>query len=284
MILKMDANNIFGTFKLRWYGLWFLMCAVITTLLIKSNSVLQYLIMEFFILILLLLPIILWIKKYKINARKLFGDIPKIGEFVKPIILVFQVELFSGVVFVIMFHFLSLLIDVQSIIDTFYSITEAYYYELKQSIFLIVANILMSAIITPVAEEIIFRVMLLYKLNEKLKNINLAIIISSLIFGVLHGQYFVAKTLFGIIMSVVYIRSEKIIIPMVAHGFWNLYMELTFLCSENNDDIKFNDIDLSLFIISPGLLYTLLSLPFIIVFLYKNWPSNEKILPYYLNE
>lgn len=79
-----------------------------------------------------------------------------------------------------------------------------------------------SIIIAPLSEELIFRGIILNRLNRKIPLI-LAILISSIIFGSLHEfEGCISATIFGICMCIVYLKTENILVPISLHTINNL--------------------------------------------------------------
>lgn len=75
-----------------------------------------------------------------------------------------------------------------------------------------------AGLVVPVLEELVFRGVLFKRLSYVTK-LPLAIIISSVIFGIIHGNLvqFVYATLLGAIMCFVYIRCKNILAPILMH-------------------------------------------------------------------
>lgn len=82
-------------------------------------------------------------------------------------------------------------------------------------------NVLSSVILAPVVEELLFRGVLFNRLNEKMSLI-LAMLISSLLFGLFHG-FGVTQFVFGLCMCVVYLKTRNIMVPIIIHIMSNLF-------------------------------------------------------------
>ncbi|MGB9703460.1 MAG: lysostaphin resistance A-like protein [Candidatus Micrarchaeales archaeon] len=88
--------------------------------------------------------------------------------------------------------------------------------------------LLLSAVfISPICEEIFFRGVAIDFLEEKLKNKNLSIIISSLLFSIFHIGYSSGLEVFGafvagLIFAYFYKKSKTLFTPMFAHFLYNL--------------------------------------------------------------
>ena len=81
-------------------------------------------------------------------------------------------------------------------------------------------------ILSPIIEELLFRGLFLRRFNKEL-NVTLAILISSVLFGVCHNfGGILGAILFGICVSILYIKSKNILVPIFAHFLNNL---LSFL-------------------------------------------------------
>ncbi|MGE6486885.1 CPBP family glutamic-type intramembrane protease [Paenisporosarcina sp. NPDC076898] len=71
------------------------------------------------------------------------------------------------------------------------------------------------AVIGPIAEEFIFRGVLLHRMMKKTSMWG-GIIISSILFGILHADVFGAF-IFGVIASLLYIKTRNLLIPILMH-------------------------------------------------------------------
>lgn len=80
--------------------------------------------------------------------------------------------------------------------------------------------------LSPIIEELLFRGLFLRRFNKEL-NLTLAILVSSVLFGVCHNfGGILGAILFGICVSILYIKSKNILVPIFAHFLNNL---LSFL-------------------------------------------------------
>ena len=130
------------------------------------------------------------------------------------------------------------------------------------------------AFISPVFEEIVFRLLLLNYLIKKFKGkIIFPLIISSLLFSLLHflsPQSFV----YGLFLGLVYLATRNILIPMLFHVAWNSRITLEHLqiypkSLENNPEA------LSLvFLILSGLLLIILIMQLTIMLIKRKKLEN----------
>ena len=77
-------------------------------------------------------------------------------------------------------------------------------------------------LLTPLSEEFIFRGIILNRFNKRLPLI-IAIILSSLIFGFMHGSTgLISAFIFGVCMCIVYIKTQNIFVSISIHFLNNL--------------------------------------------------------------
>lgn len=79
-------------------------------------------------------------------------------------------------------------------------------------------------ILSPIVEELLFRGVILTKLNSDYNfTIPLAILISSILFGLCHSfGGILSAFVFGICMSILYLKTKNILVPILAHMLNNL--------------------------------------------------------------
>lgn len=96
-----------------------------------------------------------------------------------------------------------------------------------------------TILLSPIVEELIFRGVLLNRLKLVTPTI-FAILISSLLFGSLHsfGSIFSAF-IFAICMAILYLKTENICVPILAHFLNNLFAETIRLVDVN--EVLFTD-------------------------------------------
>jgi uncharacterized protein len=92
----------------------------------------------------------------------------------------------------------------------------------------IIFTVFSLAILAPIAEEFMFRGLLLKRLIKK-TSVWSGILISSFLFGILHADI-IGAFLFGVIASLLYLRTGNLLIPMLMHILNNsLAVALMFL-------------------------------------------------------
>ena len=91
-----------------------------------------------------------------------------------------------------------------------------------------IGGLIGTVLISPISEEIIFRGIILNRLKLVVP-VNVAILISSLCFGVLHGYgSIVSAFVFGLCMCILYIKTDNILVPVAAHIMNNFFAETLF--------------------------------------------------------
>ena len=98
---------------------------------------------------------------------------------------------------------------------------------LAQSPLFLAVEVLFLAVIGPIAEEFMFRGVLLNRLIRKTSMWG-GILISSLLFAVLHADI-LGAFLFGVIASLLFIKTRNLLIPILLHIFNNTLAVLSAL-------------------------------------------------------
>lgn len=131
-------------------------------------------------------------------------------------------------------------------------------------------SMLITVVSAPIMEELFFRAIIFKRISRKF-NIYIGIVISSLVFGLLHIELAVIGAfIFGIACCILYIKYKNILIPMTVHFFNNLIAflpQLDINASVNTSPITNTDAIVSL---SFGLLLFLIGMFFFIKFILKN--------------
>lgn len=82
--------------------------------------------------------------------------------------------------------------------------------------------ILSSVIVGPIIEEVIFRYLLVSKL-EKFNNRIFTILIASFIFAIMHSgvSTIIYTFILGVVLNTVYIKNKNLLYPLIVHAFAN---------------------------------------------------------------
>lgn len=89
------------------------------------------------------------------------------------------------------------------------------------------ALILVVAVIGPILEEIIFRMIIFGSLYKRF-NFWIAAIISSVIFAAVHMdfEHLLVYTFMGVVFAFLYVKTKRIIVPIIAHVALNSFVML----------------------------------------------------------
>lgn len=131
-------------------------------------------------------------------------------------------------------------------------------------------------IVAPTVEEFLFRGLLLHRWTLKWSLIP-ALIAAAIVFGVLHINP-VGLSVFGIMMTLLYLKTCKLAVPMVAHAINNSVVALAlWLPQAEPADASMNNI-------SAGIVSLCLALPLLSWLAYKLWVKRTANLPYGINQ
>lgn len=137
-------------------------------------------------------------------------------------------------------------------------------------------QIFFMVVLVPPIEELFFRGILIHRLAEKW-DIRQAVFASTIIFAVLHKNMMGALA-YGFVLAVLYIRTRTLIVPLVCHILINLLavgmsiVESELSVTTANSELLFS------------VLCLILSIPWLIYFMRKNWPSQSWSIPYFANK
>lgn len=101
------------------------------------------------------------------------------------------------------------------------------------------APLISTIFISPIAEELIFRGVLLNRLKIYVPTV-FAVLISSLLFGSLHNFGSITSAIvFAICMAILYLKTENVCVPIFAHFLNNLFAEIIMAVDVN--ELLFTD-------------------------------------------
>lgn len=137
-------------------------------------------------------------------------------------------------------------------------------------------------VVAPVAEEFIFRGVLLHRWGVKW-GIRPAIVLTSVLFGVLHSNL-VGLFMFGVVMSLLYLSTRSLLVPIAAHALNNaIAWGVDFLATQP----AANPIDTLTEFRSSwwlGVICLLVSAPWLLRYVAYHWPARKALLPYFANQ
>ncbi|KLU76198.1 CPBP family intramembrane metalloprotease [Clostridium botulinum C/D] len=133
---------------------------------------------------------------------------------------------------------------------------------------------ILGVILAPIMEELIFRGIMFNRLKMRW-GAGPAIIISSIIFGMLHMDLaIIGAVLFGIMMCILYMKTRNIITTMTVHFINNLIFISMSIGKQEN--ISQGDITEIISIGKIALILFAVSSVISIYYIVKNWPKKEK--------
>ena len=264
----------------------YLVCILVAKI-ISSNFNYNNLILDYISYILFCIIFCFWLqrKNYKnqINLRNIVGK-SSISYRLLIRLFILTIVLFCFSLGIILLTFSLISLTLPSLIESLIKYTHnndsqllsiPFYYQLLE--------IFAFVIIGPVAEEFIFRGVLLHIWAAK-NRIGSSILLSSLVFGLFH-LHPIKALLSGIFYTLLYIKYRSLFIPILVHSMNNAIAIVApfFLKQVISDYNSMPTLDEITNMWKIGLLLTLVSAPFIARFIYQHWPSNSTLLPYFAN-
>ncbi|NEP51243.1 MAG: CPBP family intramembrane metalloprotease [Moorea sp. SIO3C2] len=143
-------------------------------------------------------------------------------------------------------------------------------------------------VLTPLWEELFFRGIILQKWAMKW-GIKAGIVTSSLLFAIYHVRFdIVFLFIVGTIFCVLYFKTGNLIVPILCNiihnTIWTIFMIGRYYSSSNVDFVSVNDYRVSMEpLLGQKTIVAAISFAVIMVFLYRNFPKQDDILPYYRN-
>ena len=202
------------------------------------------------------LMIVLFILMFIINRLNIFHIDPifinifltcyilyKIGNFSSlkhDIFEAFSIDLFKYTLFVVILNiFLSygLLYLADSILDIFPALNFLVYFNMSSidlTYSIVISSFVATVFISPVFEELFFRGILMNKLNIIVPPL-FSILIISLLFAALHTFGNITSAfIFSICMAILYIKTDNIVVAILAHFLNNFIAESIVVLDTNN--------------------------------------------------
>ena len=204
----------------------------------------------------------LWrMKRLGINIRRIIGRVPEGHRWLPTAGMVVPLILFAIGSGGVLFQFLSWVAP--SFAKEWFAAEEPSAF---QMFFLI-------ALVPPI-EELFFRGVLIHRWAEKW-DIKQAIFVSTVVFAALHKNI-IGALAYGFALSVLYIRTRTLIVPLVCHLLINaLAVGMSGVEGESGSAAS-----QLLF----SLICLILSIPWLVYFMRKNWPDRSWDIPYFANK
>ncbi|HEY9908551.1 MAG TPA: type II CAAX endopeptidase family protein [Thermosynechococcaceae cyanobacterium] len=142
-------------------------------------------------------------------------------------------------------------------------------------------NAVVLVIVAPLTEEFLFRGILLQRWATKW-NPQTALIVSSIVFGLMHVNV-IGLSLFGLAMGLLYFKTRTLLTPIVCHGLNNAAALGLGLLSTGDQKTTVTTLESLRSEWWVGLLLILVSAPFLLRLVVKNFPRQEAQAPYFIN-
>ena len=136
-------------------------------------------------------------------------------------------------------------------------------------------------VLAPLLEEFFFRGILFTRWSVKWGKVR-GILLSSFLFGLLHADI-IGAFVFGIVMCVLYIRTNTLWVPIVVHGLNNLVAASLGALGTIygwSSDTDLQDLQTGLYV---ALCCMVIASPFVFGLVGRWWPTREDRLPYLTN-
>lgn len=153
----------------------------------------------------------------------------------------------------------------------------------NMDVFYFYLSVFGSVILGPISEELVFRGYLFNKWAETM-GIGKAMFLSSLLFGVLHFDTLIfPQFLNGLLYSIAYMKTRKLVIPMILHAINNGIVSVSEYYDRVTDSTAYSYTDGASNFPLVELIPFVLLLPVVIVILYKLYARSGKTPPYHSN-
>jgi len=267
-IQNVIPEGLFHRFRIRGLLIWGFVSAfaigIVDLILESSGADLDFKFVWFLWFHGLLLVWSLWkLKRLRISIRSLIGSVPEGYRWLPTAGIVVPLMLFaigSGGLFAHLLSWIS-----PSFAEKWFAGEELSAF---QAFFLV--------ILVPPIEELFFRGILINRWAEKW-DIKRAAFVSTIVFAVLHKNMMGAIA-YGFVFAALYINTRTLIVPLVCHILINALaigmasMESELVVATANSGLLFS------------LLCLILSTPWLVYFMRKNWPSQNWNVPYFANK
>ena len=223
---------------------------------------------------------ILYRSKTKFNLKFLWGDIGFLKEHISLLLMVIPsiVCAFSSAQII---YYLLFLVSPEVAIglmeQKLLATSETTAFPLVYNIIQVIAIVILA----PVVEEILFRGIFIHRWGSKW-SVRTAVITSSIVFGCLHFD-FVWASIFGLVMSLAYLKTKSLSVPIAMHfinNFIAVGISFLSLLQAPQPTPTLETLESSL---GQAAIALIVAFILIIIFCRKNWRFIQKPLPYFTN-
>ena len=259
----------FENFRIRNFLLWFILSVIIMLpmerLLKSLNMEILFQHLQSFSFHIVVFIWILWeSRRSGISVRRIIGSLPDDHSWLPVVGCVIPLILFSAGSGQIIYY-------ISSIISP--SFTKNWFAAEELSLL----HVLFLVIVVPPVEELFFRGILINRWAARW-DIKRAVLVSALIFAMLHKNM-AGAFVYGFALAVIYIRTRTLVAPIVCHALINgtaLFIGIVW------SNLNLPDPNQSLHSVPWfGLLCLIISAPWVIHFMRRNWPGRHWRAPYF---
>ncbi|MDY0409541.1 lysostaphin resistance A-like protein [Virgibacillus soli] len=130
--------------------------------------------------------------------------------------------------------------------------------------------ILYICLVGPIVEEYIFRGLLLKRLERKF-HIIASLIITNIIFGILHMDI-IGAFIFGIVMSLLYLKTNNLLVPIFIHICNNTFVYILLVLDVPMPDfLNYTMVEQLSAVMLPNLILFLIPIPFLYMYIKQTW-------------
>jgi uncharacterized protein len=147
-------------------------------------------------------------------------------------------------------------------------------------------------LLAPIFEELVFRGVVLQKWSTKW-GVTTGVLASSMLFATFHFRYdIIPLFLTGIILSILYFKTSNILAPLLLHMFYNsmtIVSDVIYYLEESPIEreglLTVQDLQNALQpLLAQSIFLVVTSAPFLFYFIWKNFPREKALIPYYAND
>ncbi|WP_377965599.1 CPBP family intramembrane glutamic endopeptidase [Almyronema epifaneia] len=223
-------------------------------------------------------PIVWWIgHRHRLQYRALIGTRPKQFSWTAAVVLTVALLIFSLGAFQLSFYGLSFVAPTL-VEETLQQPPTLMTAETSLPGFYRSLMLLNVVVVAPVAEEFIFRALLLHRWGTKWGT-PAAVVLSSVLFGVLHTNL-VGLFVFGLVMALLYLKTRSLWAPIFCHMLNNVLAIALELLAAPGAETTLAEFRQSSWV---GLILMAASAPWLLRFMLQNWSKTQEALPYFVN-
>ena len=99
----------------------------------------------------------------------------------------------------------------------------------------LLVNIIIVAVLPAIGEELLFRGVLIRLFDQMVKNIHIAVLISSVIFSAIHLQFygFLPRLMLGMLLGYMFVFTRSLWVPIIVHFVNNAASAIVYFLYNN---------------------------------------------------